>query len=181
MRVFKRDPESVNEREFRGFVIDAAPVLLRAAVMLSRDRATAEDLVQTTFGRVARRWTSAREAPLAYSRRVLINVARDEERRSARRPTAPPSEEHLQLRDAGDPAGQIVDRLILIEAVRGLPEPQRAVVVLRFYLDLSVEETSKLLEIPTGTIKSATSRAIAKLAGVVSPEELEPIQVRGGI
>jgi len=177
--VFKRDSEGVDDREFRRFVTEAAPILLRAAVMMSRDRATAEDLVQTTFARIARRWTSAREAPHAYARRVLVNLARDEERRLSRRPTVPASEEESQIREHGDSAGEIVDRLILIDAVRALPEPQRAVIVVRFYLDLSVEEASKLLEMPTGTIKSATSRALAKLARVVSPEELEPIQ--GGI
>lgn len=174
--MFKRIPERVDDREFRRFVLEAAPILLRAAVMMTRDRATAEDLVQTTFVRVARRWTTAREAPLAYSRRVLINLARDDARRFARRPTVPLSEEHLQLAASRDTTSQVVDRLVLLEAVRELSEPQRDVIVLRFYLELSVEETSKLLEIPEGTIKSTTSRALAKLAGVVSPDKLEPIQ-----
>jgi RNA polymerase sigma-70 factor (ECF subfamily) len=107
---------------------------------------------------------------------VLINLARDDARRFARRPTVPLSQEHLQLAASSDTTGQVVDRLMLLEAVRKLSEPQRDVIVLRFYLELSVEETSKLLEIPEGTIKSTTSRALAKLAGVVSPDKLEPIQ-----
>ncbi len=172
----RRVPENGDDGEFRSFVLEAAPILLRAAVLMTRDRATAEDLVQTTFVRVARRWTTASEAPLAYSRRVLINLVRDDARRLERRPTVPLSTEHLQLAASSDSTGGVVDRLVLLEAVRNLTEQQRDVIVLRCYLDLSVEETSKLLEIPEGTIKSTMSRALARLADVVSPDKLEPIQ-----
>jgi RNA polymerase sigma-70 factor (sigma-E family) len=177
--VFTQTPERDDEREFRRFVLEAAPTLLRAAAMLSRDFATAEDLMQTTFVRVARRWTTARKAPLAYSRRVLVNLARDDARRLARKPTVPLSDKHLDVTPGADSMARVADRLVLLQAIRALPEPQRAVIVLRFYLELSVGETSKLLSIPEGTVKSATSRALAKLAHVVTPDELE--QTRGGI
>ncbi|MGD0084009.1 MAG: sigma-70 family RNA polymerase sigma factor [Acidimicrobiales bacterium] len=105
----------------------------------------------------------------AYSRRVLVNLARDDARRLARKPTVPLSDKHLDVTPGADSMARVADRLVLLQAIRALPEPQRAVIVLRFYLELSVGETSKLLSIPEGTVKSATSRALAKLAHVVTP------------
>jgi RNA polymerase sigma factor (sigma-70 family) len=106
-------------------------------------------------------------------------LARDDARRLARKPTVPLSDKHLDVTPGADSMARVADRLVLLQAIRALPEPQRAVIVLRFYLELSVGETSKLLSIPEGTVKSATSRALAKLAHVVTPDELE--QTRGGI
>ena len=114
----------------------------------------------------------------AYSRRVLVNLARDDARRLARKPTVPLSDKHLDVTPGADSMARVADRLVLLQAIRALPEPQRAVIVLRFYLELSVGETSKLLSIPEGTVKSATSRALAKLAHVVTPDELEQTQGR---
>jgi RNA polymerase sigma factor (sigma-70 family) len=166
-------------QEFNRFVLEATPMLLRASALLCRDQATAEDLVQTTLFRVSRRWHQAREAPLSYSRRVLANLAKDNLRRSARRPTVPLSDERLQITVVADTTGDVADRLVLLDAIRALPDVQRSVIVLRFYFDLSVTETSKLLDLAEGTVKSSTSRALERLAHLLTVERLEP--TRGGI
>jgi RNA polymerase sigma-70 factor (sigma-E family) len=147
--------------DFDVFVREASGGLLRTAFLLCGDRGHAEDMLQTALLRTARRWSSAREQPTAYTRRVLVNLAKDRWRDRGRRPV-----EHG--RDTLDPGydaadAEIVLRHTLLPLVLSLPARQRAVLVLRFLDDLSVEDTAAAMGCSTGTVKSNTHDALARL------------------
>jgi RNA polymerase sigma-70 factor (sigma-E family) len=162
---------SRDRRAFDEFVAASADRLVRTAYLLCGDRGHAEDLVQTALLRTARRWRTARSQPEAYARRVVVNLAKDRWRDLARRPAEAPMD------GAEDRAGQIkvydgvLDRDELLRAARQLPPGQRAVLVLRFFDDLSVDETAATLGCSTGTVKSQTSRALDRLRAALTPEK----------
>jgi RNA polymerase sigma-70 factor (sigma-E family) len=162
---------SRDRRAFDEFVAASADRLVRTAYLLCGDRGHAEDLVQTALLRTARRWRTARTQPEAYARRVVVNLAKDRWRDLARRPAEAPMD------GAEDRVGPIkvydglLDRDELLRAARQLPPGQRAVLVLRFFDDLSVEETAATLGCSTGTVKSQTSRALDRLRAALTPEK----------
>lgn len=157
------------EREaFAAFASGSAPQLLRAAQLLLRDAAAAEDAVQVTLLRVFQHWDRARENPGAYSRTVLANVCRDHWRRAARRSEPCSGELALELPDRSPSALDAAeDRSYLGGLLQALDDEPRAVLVLRYYLDLPVAETAELLDLPEGTVKSHASRALALLRQLV--------------
>jgi RNA polymerase sigma-70 factor (sigma-E family) len=149
-----------------------APTLLRAAYVLLGDIDLAEDAVQGTMLRVFRRWDHARQAPEAYSRRTLVNVCRDQWRRSRRRPVEVPYADEIDSQAAPFTDG-IDDRETLKQALRELPQLQCEVLTLRFFFDLPIQETAEILGIPVGTAKSATSRGLQALRRELSPRSEE--------
>ncbi|MFC5748922.1 SigE family RNA polymerase sigma factor [Actinomadura rugatobispora] len=162
----------MNAREARGaeitfeeFVTATAGRLLRTAVFLVYDRHLAEDLLQIAYERVARRWHRiAAGEPEAYARKVLVNLAIDENRRRSRRRDVPAGAAADLERLAGAPAGPgPVPGGDLDEVLRALPVKQRAVVVLRYWCDLNEQEIADALGISRGTVKSHTARAMAAL------------------
>src|SRR6478609_5731378 len=154
-------------RAFDSFVSGSSDRLLRTAYLLCGDRGHAEDLVQTALLRTARRWRTARQQPEAYARRVVINLAKDRWRSLSRQP----AEAALDV-DVAAPADEaLLDRDVLLRATRQLPPGQQAVLVLRFFDDLSVEETAAALGCSTGTVKSQTSRALGHLRAALTPEK----------
>ena len=149
---------------FDTFVEGRSTALLRTAYLLTGDRGHAEDLLQTALLRVARHWSRARDAPEAYARRVLVNLSRDRIRWLVRRPREvpmPPETDGPRATDAG--YEQVTQRQVMVRALAALPTRQRQVIVLRFFEDLSIEQTAELLGLSTGTVKSYTSRALARL------------------
>jgi RNA polymerase sigma-70 factor (sigma-E family) len=142
---------------FDEFVVQRSPALLRTAVLLCNgDRHAAEDLLQTALLRLARHWGRTSD-PEAYVRRILVNLAVDGTRNRRRRLPETRWPEGLEpaVHDAAaDP---------LPEVVASLPPQQRATLVLRFWDDCSVAETARLLGCSEGTVKSNTSRALARL------------------
>jgi RNA polymerase sigma-70 factor (sigma-E family) len=151
-------------QEFEDFVRERSAVLLRTAYALVGDYGHAEDLLQTTLLRTARRWAAARDAPEAYARRVLVNLCRDRVRWLRRRPPESALIEGTEPPDQPDQLAELVDqRQYIVQALMRLPAGQRHVMVLRFLEDLSVAETADLLGISTGTVKSYTSRALSGL------------------
>lgn len=133
--------------------------LLRTAYLLTGDLGEAEDLVQTTLERTARRWHRLDGAPEAYARKVLANLATDRWRRLRVRPG-----EVLGGRcepASADIASDVAVRQALIAALLQLTRRQRAVLVLRFFDDLTEVATASALNISVGTVKSTTSRALA--------------------
>lgn len=148
-----------DKREFEAFVAASSDRLLRTAYLLTGDLGHAEDVVQTALLRTARRWRSAKQAPEAYARTVVANLAKDRWRALGRRPAEAPLEHDVPL----ERPDVLLDRDALVRAARELPHGQRAVLVLRFFDDLSVEETARTLGVSTGTVKSQTSRALAGL------------------
>jgi RNA polymerase sigma-70 factor (sigma-E family) len=162
------------EADFERFALGAASRLLRTAYLLVGDRGHAEDLVQIALERTARKWTRLDGPPEAYARTVLVNAATDRWRRRRTRVR----EVSVELPDHGSDDGTtaLASRLALIEALRRLPPRQRAVLVLRFFDDLTEADTAKALEISVGTVKSTTSRGLARLREIVPnlPEESHP-------
>ena len=127
--------------------------LTRLAYLLVGDRSEAEDIVQSVFVSAVTRWPTIDE-PSAYLRRAVVNRATDVHRRSHR--AAAPALPAAGL--VGEPA---VDDTLRF--VRALPDRQRAVVVLRFYEDLSLTEIAALLDRPDATVRSDLRRALTKL------------------
>jgi RNA polymerase sigma-70 factor (sigma-E family) len=150
------------EEEFREFVAARSAALLRTAYLLAGDWATAEDLLQTALTKTYLAWKRLGEieAVEPYARRVLVNTATSWWRRRwhGERPT-----EVLPERAAPDQMEEQLDRDALWRHVRALPARQRAVLVLRFYEDMSEAQTAELLNISPGTVKSQTSRALGTL------------------
>jgi RNA polymerase sigma-70 factor (sigma-E family) len=150
------------EEEFREFVAARSAALLRTAYLLAGDWATAEDLLQTALTKTYLAWKRLGEieAVEPYARRVLVNTATSWWRRRwhGERPT-----EVLPERAAPDQLEEQLERDVLWRHVKALPARQRAVLVLRFYEDMSEAQTAALLNISAGTVKSQTSRALTTL------------------
>ena len=157
------------EEEFREFVAARSAALLRTAYLLAGDWATAEDLLQTALTKTYLAWRRLGEieAVEPYARRVLVNTATSWWRRRwhGERPT-----EVMPERPAPDQIEEQLDRDALWRHVKALPTRQRAVLVLRFYEDLSEAQTAALLNISVGTVKSQTSRALAALRNRLGAE-----------
>lgn len=163
------------DRSFDEFVSRGSTRLLRSAYLLCGDRAHAEDLVQITLVRTARRWQAARDAPDAYAHRVLVNLVRDRHRRMGRRVTELPLVARDERLDAaGDHSDAVADRDAVIGAVKLLAPRQREVVVLRFYADLSVADTASAIGVSEGAVKTHTSRALAQLREVLAETRPAP-------
>jgi RNA polymerase sigma-70 factor (sigma-E family) len=152
---------------FERWAVRASPLLLRTACLLTRDRGSAEDLLQATLWRVARRWEAINESPDAYAREVLVNLSRDRRRHLRRRPVEAPESPTAVNDQERDVAVGVVERDAMAGAVRRLPRRQREVIVLRFFLDLSVDETAAALGASAGTVKSHTSRALIRLRALL--------------
>jgi RNA polymerase sigma-70 factor (ECF subfamily) len=159
------------EDEFREFVAARSPALLRTAYLLTGDWATAEDLLQTALTKIFLAWKRLGEieAVEPYARRVLVNTSISWWRRRwhGERPT-----EVLPERAAPDRVDEQLERDALWRHVKALPARQRAVLVLRFYEDLSEAQTAATLNISTGTVKSQTSRALNTLRQRLGDEQL---------
>ena len=155
---------AVDRGSFDDFVATRSTRLLRTAYLLTHDRALAEDLVQTSLAKAWFAWGRIDGQPDAYVRRVMVNTYSSWWRRrwNGEQATAEPPE-----RPAGaghrPEDGRVDDRTDLWRALARLPKRQRAVVVLRFYEDLSEIETAEILQCSVGTVKSQASRALAKL------------------
>jgi RNA polymerase sigma-70 factor (ECF subfamily) len=151
-----------DEDSFREFVESRWSGLLRTALLLVGDRGHAEDLVAEVFTRLWFVWPRLRdEAPDAYARRALTNSATSWWRRRwhGERPAA-----SVPDRSTFEDLGRdVVERDMLHRALRSLPPRQRAAVVLRVVDDLSELETSRALGCSVGTVKSLTSRGLARL------------------
>ncbi|ROO51304.1 RNA polymerase sigma-70 factor (sigma-E family) [Micromonospora sp. Llam0] len=163
-------PRDSVEEDFREFVASRSGALLRTAYLLAGDWATAEDLLQTALTKTYLAWKRLGqiEAVEPYARRVLVNTATSWWRRRwhGERPT-----ETLPERAGPDLIQQQLDRDVLWRHVKALPARQRAVLVLRYYEDLSEAQTAALLNISPGTVKSQTSRALGTLRKRLAAEE----------
>jgi RNA polymerase sigma-70 factor (sigma-E family) len=145
---------------FRDFVVARSPHLLRTAYLLAGDRSSAEDLVQNALLRTYLAWDKVVNAddPWAYSLRILYTTSSHMHRRRRVKEQLGAAPEIA----SPEPAG-VEERDELQHMLLDLPRKQRAVVVLRFYQDLSVEKTAEILGCSSGTVKSQTSKALAKL------------------
>src|SRR4051794_18480957 len=155
-------PESgaVGDAHFSGFVAARYASLLRTAFLLTGDRGIAEDLVQSALLRAYPRWRRSEppERPDRYVTTIMIRLVT---RRRARRWTAEVATGRLPEIPYDDPPPALSDSVRT--ALMTLPMEQRAVVVLRFYEQLSETEIAELLGVRPGTVKSRCNRALAAL------------------
>jgi RNA polymerase sigma-70 factor (sigma-E family) len=162
--------EQTLDAEFADWMAARQVALVRTAYLLTGSQHAAEDLVQTTLTKLYLAWgrIADRQHVDAYARRALVNEHRSTWRHASRRPEvlseAPPETGH-------QPAQYDGEREAVWRFVQGLPPRQRAVIVLRYYEDLSEAETADLLGISTGTVKSQASRALASLRNRVPANE----------
>jgi RNA polymerase sigma factor (sigma-70 family) len=155
--------EALYEREY--------PRLLRALLAIGGDQGAAEDAVQEAFVRAYRQGLASLERPGAWLLVVATRVLfRDRRRRL--------SDVAVEMMPAsGDEIDFAIERADLLVALRQLPERQRAVVVARYYYDLSYEEIAKAFSIRTGTVGATLSQALAKLRAAQAARQL----VRGAM
>src|SRR5581483_7612389 len=134
------------------------------------DTGEAEDLVQETLVKVARRWPRVRrmEQPRAYAHRVLVNLAIDGARGRSRRRGELDAAAELPDTAAEALAG-VEARADLLDALGRLNTRQRAVLVLRYFNDLSESQTAEVLGCSQGTVKSSASRGLARLREALAP------------
>lgn len=150
-----------DEAEYREYVAARMDKLRRIAYLLCHDWHLADDLVSITIGKLYPHWprVSGSEQLDAYVRKVLLRSWLDEKRRGWRREE--PTFDVPEL--TSSPQHSIDDRGHLMDLLAGLPPRRRAAVVLRFYCDLSVEETAEILGCSPGTVKSQTARGLDTL------------------
>jgi RNA polymerase sigma-70 factor (sigma-E family) len=148
--------------EYLEFAAARGGHLFRAACLLTCDRHLAEDLVQETLGKLYRSWrkVSATENPAAYAEATLVRTFLSLRRRRSygERPVSvvpdPPG---------GDPTGPAALRLTLLEGLSRLPVRDRAVLVLRYWEDRSVQETAAILHLSPGAVRNRSMRALDRL------------------
>lgn len=173
MRFGRAEGRQAWEEAFVAYYAAKGEMLRRTAFALCGDWHLAEDLTQTVFTNLYRVWRriERHEVLDQYARRVLLRAFLDQGRRPWRResPTAP---ESPMLDEGRWEDGGADDRVTLRAALLGLPKRRRAVLVLRYWADLSVEQVAEILDCPPGTVKSLTARALADLRarlGVAGP------------
>jgi len=148
-----------DDAAFRAFVETNGAALQHAARLLTGDHHRGEDLVQTVLARLYLKWDRV-DAPLAYARKAMVTAHIDSTRRRwwGERPT----ETLPEVAGSNETTG-IDERDELRRLLSGLAPRERSVVVLRYYCDLSEQETASTLGMPVGTVKSTCSRALARL------------------
>jgi RNA polymerase sigma-70 factor (sigma-E family) len=157
------------EVSFDDFVRARSSSLLRTALLLTgQHQAEAEDLLQFALERAYRYWprVCGSGEPERYVRRILANAAADRWRKIARRAEQPM---FATMPEAAMPdcTAEIADRDYLLRALAALPPGQRAVLVLRYFDDLSEAETAEMLGCSIGTVKSQAARALDRLRSAV--------------
>ena len=150
------------DAEFREFMHARWPAMVRLAYGLTGDQGHAEDVAQAAFARAYASWPRVRRSgdPDAYVRQIVINENRNRFRKHR---VAEHVTDRVPEHSGADCAQALGERSALMAALRTLGPRQRAVVVLRFWLDLTEAETAAALGCSVGTVKSQASRALLRL------------------
>ena len=152
--------------EFSEYFAARAHALRATAYLLCGDWHRAEDITQVAMTKLYLAWPRLREQGMdAYARKVVVRTFLAENRRLWRR------REHLTeaMPEPPLPEGDPDQRMLVEAALRAVPPRQRAVLVLRYWNDLSVEDTAEILDCSTGTVKSQAARGIAALRKRLGP------------
>lgn len=159
----KAQAQQDKDAEFEAYMAARQPSLLRTAYLISGDRHTAEDLVQTALAKLYLSWDRVHDRHMldGYVRRIIVNEHNSLWRRAWKKrelstDTLPDDRTVTHEHDEGK-------RDALWEFVQTLPRRQRAVIVLRYYEDLSEAEIAETLGVSVGTVKSQASRALAAM------------------
>jgi RNA polymerase sigma-70 factor (sigma-E family) len=147
--------------DFDAFVVASSPRLLRTAYLLTHNWASAEDLMQTALAKSWFAWGRVDGNPEPYVRKIIVTTHSSWWRRRWHSET--PSSELPENPGVRDETRAVDDRHDLWAALGRLPARQRAVVVLRYYEDLTEAETADTLGVSVGTVKSQTAKALARL------------------
>jgi RNA polymerase sigma-70 factor (sigma-E family) len=155
---------SERDREFSAFVSAQRAVLVRlAALLLTGDRATAEDVVQTALTRLYVTWPKVRPDTLnAYARRSVVNAVIDDRRKLFRRR----ERSQAELPDVTTVESRDVDQTAVIALLSTLPARMRAAVVLRYIEGLNAAETADAMGCSEGTVRSQSARGLERLRAV---------------
>lgn len=160
-----------DEQEFAEYFAARRDAVRRTAYMLCGDWHKADDLAQTAFVALHRRWTKIRDrgATDAYVRKTLVRASIDESRRPWRRER---QTEVLPETSTGEIGldERVATREDLLAALRDVPPKQRAVLVLRYFEGLDVSGAAKVLGCSEGNVKSQTARGLANLKQVLEKE-----------
>jgi RNA polymerase sigma-70 factor (sigma-E family) len=159
------------DEEFSEYVRARRPKLVATAYLLCGDRHAAEDLVQTSLAKLYVAWPRVRRSRSedAYARRILVNASIDAHRRPWRRERSTAELPDRQVPPSFDPA----DRDELVRALATLAPGQRRVIVLRYWLGLTVEEAAADLRVTAGTVKSQTAKALRHLRNRLTDTRLD--------
>jgi RNA polymerase sigma-70 factor (sigma-E family) len=157
--------------DFDGFVADNLEQLLKTAYLITWDAGEADDLVQECLFKVARRWPRVRRMaqPRAYARRIIVNLALDDARGRAQRHSELDGAVAVVDGPARDLLAGLETRAELLDALARLTPRQRAVLVLRYFNDLTEAQTAEVLGCSPGTVKSNASRGLARLREALAP------------
>jgi RNA polymerase sigma-70 factor (sigma-E family) len=157
--------------DFDDFVAGNLEHLLKTAYLITWDGGEAEDLVQECLFKVARRWPRVRgmAQPRAYARRILVNLALDAAGGRARRRGELDEASAAADEPARDLLAGLETRAELLDALARVTPRQRAVLVLRYFNDLTEAQTAEVLGCSPGTVKSNASRGLARLREVLAP------------
>lgn len=167
----------MDEADFTDFVTHRAPALLRTAYLLcGGDRGAAEDLLQDVLEKAFPRWRRIKGRPEPYLRAALANAAANRWRTRSRRVSEVPLADEAPPARPG-PEQQVIEEDRVVRALRTLPPRMRAVLVLRYFDDMAEAEIAKALRCSTGTVKSQTSRGLARLRELLDDEDL-PVHER---
>ena len=162
---------SDRDAAFAAYFAARSDAMRGTAYLLCGDWHRAEDLVQQTFTKIYLVWRRIQrhEAMDSYTRQTLIRTFLSERRRGWFRHESVASE----ATDRAAPSADFADeRLVLLEALVKVPPRQRAVLVLRYWEDQSVEQTAELLDCSAGTVKSQAARGLATLRGLLEEERV---------
>ena len=146
--------------DFEDFVTARSPRLLRVAFLLTRDRATAEDLLQTTLAKAWFVWHRVDGDPEPYVRKIMVTTFTSWRRRRWTREDSTAEVPDYPIAGGMD---AVEDRHGLWPALGRLPPRQRAVLVLRFFEDLTEAQVALALGVSVGTVKSQTNKGLARL------------------
>jgi RNA polymerase sigma-70 factor (sigma-E family) len=155
---------STDEADFIAYAETARGRLRQVAYLMCGDWGRAEDAAQEALARLYVRWTriDRTRGLRTYAHRTVVSAVLDGAKRpwSRERPSSRPEDETTL---AAAPPASIEDRMVVVEALASLPDRQRACVVLRYFEDLSVQETARALRVRDGTVKSQTARGLEAL------------------
>ncbi len=147
--------------------------MFRVAFLLTGERGQAEDLLQNALERTYQHWHRVMSAgnPDAYVRRIMVNLANDRWR-SKRHVIEQCLDTTIMPCEYTSEADLTESRDLIMRSLRALPPRMRAVLVLRYFEELSEAETAKALDCSVGAVKSQTSRGLAKLRAIMTAGEL---------
>lgn len=162
-------PDQASGKQLELLLADRGPQLLRSAVLLAGSQQDGEDLLQAALERLLRQSRRIDGSPEAYLRRALYNLAADGWRRNGTWVRKLPIVRASQAAVVPDLADAVDLRDALIRILHQLPPQQRAVIVLRYWEQLTEAETAEILGCTNGTVKAAASRGLKRMRELALP------------